>query len=108
MKKVFAYILVNLFTWNPDKSKELVEEFFEGESCSFFGVYPEPKVVKEEEDIYRDYLLGKVQFEDLKPKKKTKRDEVLESLSYLRSKPSPTKQDRESIYTLEMVLKNMA
>ena len=108
MKKVFAYILVNLFTWNPDKSKELVDEFFEGESSSFFGVYPEPKIVKEEEDIYREYLMGNVQFENVKPKPKTKRDEILESLSYLRSKPSPTKQDRESIYTLEMVLRNIA
>lgn len=40
-------------------------------------------------------------------KPKTKRDEVLESLSYLKSKEFKTKQDRESIYTLEVVLKNM-
>lgn len=40
-------------------------------------------------------------------KPKTKRDELLESLSYLKSKSFKTKQDRESIYTLEMVLKNM-
>lgn len=39
--------------------------------------------------------------------KKTKRDEVLESLQYLKSKPSKTKQDNESIYTLEMVLRNL-
>jgi hypothetical protein len=40
-------------------------------------------------------------------KPKTKRDEVLESLSYLKSKEFKTKQDRESIYTLEVVLKSM-
>ena len=40
-------------------------------------------------------------------KPKTKRDEVIESLSYLKSKEFKTKQDRESIYTLEMVLKSM-
>jgi hypothetical protein len=28
-------------------------------------------------------------------------------LSYLRNKPNPTKQDKESIYSLEMVLRNM-
>ena len=40
-------------------------------------------------------------------KPKTKRDEVIESLSYLKSKEFKTKQDRESIYTLEVVLKSM-
>jgi hypothetical protein len=40
-------------------------------------------------------------------KPKTKRDEILESLSYLKSKEFKTKQDRESIYTLEVVLKSM-
>jgi len=40
-------------------------------------------------------------------KPKTKRDEVIESLNYLKSKEFKTKQDRESIYTLEMVLKSM-
>jgi hypothetical protein len=41
------------------------------------------------------------------PKTKSKRDEVMESLSYLRSKKVKTKQDKESIYSLEMVLNNM-
>ena len=31
----------------------------------------------------------------------------MESLSYLRSKKVKTKQDKESIYSLEMVLNNM-
>jgi len=37
----------------------------------------------------------------------SKKDELISSLRYLKSKPNKTKQDRESIYTLEMVLKNM-
>ena len=40
-------------------------------------------------------------------KPKTKKDELIESLQYLKSKSSKTKQDRESIYTLEIVLNNM-
>lgn len=40
-------------------------------------------------------------------KPKSKKDEINESLSYLKSKPSKTKQDREAIYTLEIVLKSM-
>jgi hypothetical protein len=38
---------------------------------------------------------------------KPKKDEVLESLNYLKSKKVKTKQDKESIYSLEMVLKNL-
>lgn len=38
---------------------------------------------------------------------KSKKDEVIETLNYLKSKNVKTKQDKESIYSLEMVLKNM-
>jgi hypothetical protein len=38
---------------------------------------------------------------------KSKKDEILESLNYLKNKKVKTKQDKESIYSLEMVLKNM-
>lgn len=38
---------------------------------------------------------------------KTKKEEMIDSLNYLKSKKTKTKQDKESIYTLEMVLKNM-
>jgi len=40
-------------------------------------------------------------------KSKTKKDDLMESLSYLKSKKVKTKQDKESIYTLEMILKNI-
>ena len=38
---------------------------------------------------------------------KSKKDEILESLNYLKSKKVKSKQDKESIYSLEMVLKNL-
>ena len=38
---------------------------------------------------------------------KSKKDEILDSLNYLKNKKVKTKQDKESIYSLEMVLKNM-
>jgi hypothetical protein len=44
---------------------------------------------------------------DFAVKVKSKKDELMESLNYLKSKSKRTKQDNESIYTLEMVLKNM-
>ena len=38
---------------------------------------------------------------------KSKKDEVIASLNYLKSKKVKTKQDKDSIYSLEMVLKSM-
>ena len=36
-----------------------------------------------------------------------KKQEIIASLNYLKDKPIKSKQDKESIYSLEMVLKNM-
>jgi hypothetical protein len=36
-----------------------------------------------------------------------KKNELMKSLEYLKGKKNPTKQDKDSIYTIEMVLKNM-
>ena len=40
-------------------------------------------------------------------KEKSKKQELIDSLNYLKSKSVKSKQDKESIYSLEMVLKNM-
>ena len=37
----------------------------------------------------------------------SKKQELIDSLNYLKSKSVKSKQDKESIYSLEMVLKNM-
>jgi hypothetical protein len=71
-------------------------------------------------EIVREFLGGKEpvkptvnkvvvsnQPQQKKAQPKSKRDELLESLKYLKSKEVKTKQDKESIYTLEVVLKNM-
>jgi hypothetical protein len=39
---------------------------------------------------------------------RSKKDELLASLEYLKNKKVKTKQDRDSIYTIEMVLKSMS
>lgn len=41
-------------------------------------------------------------------KSTSKKDELLASLEYLKNKKVKTKQDRDSIYTIEMVLKSMS
>jgi hypothetical protein len=41
------------------------------------------------------------------PKVSNKKQEIVDSLNYLKNKQVKTKQDKESIYSLEMILKNM-
>jgi len=81
-----------MFTWNPDKSLEIVREFLGNESVSQKKSFP---VVK------------KSQVNNSTSNPKSKKEEVLQSLEYLKSKQVKTKQDKDSIYTLEMVLKSM-
>lgn len=52
-----------------------------------------PYCKEEKVDVVQDYKLDK-------------KSEILESLKYLKSKEHKTKKDLESIYTLEVVLKN--
>lgn len=40
-------------------------------------------------------------------KPKTKRDEVMEAIKYLKGKTNKTKQDRDKIQMLEVILKNV-
>jgi hypothetical protein len=47
-----------------------------------------------------------VQSISVKPKTKTRRQEIIDNLNYLKSKPTKTKQDKDSIGVLEAVLKN--
>ena len=61
-------------------------------------LYPNQKEV-----IYVDNSTPVVSVQNTKSKK----DEILDSLNYLKNKKVKTKQDKESIYSLEMVLKNM-
>ena len=93
MKKVFAYIFVNIFTWDPNKSLEIVREFLNDS----------PAVNNKSNKPVNQFS---VHNSPLKPK--NKKDEIVDSLNYLKSKPNKTKQDKDSIYTLEMILKNIS
>jgi hypothetical protein len=81
-----------MFTWNPDKSLDIVREFMVDEVDAQKKSFPAFK---------------KSQVKNPTPNPKSKKEEVLQSLEYLKSKQVKTKQDKESIYTLEMVLKSM-
>ena len=91
MKRIFAYIFVNMVTWNPDKSLEIVREFLGEESSN----------------VKKSLPVNVKQVNNTTQQPKSKKEEILQSLEYLKSKQTKTKQDKESIYTLEMILKSM-
>jgi len=86
---------------------ELLEEYRNEKPKSIPVIKSKPKSLSLPKPVVEEVEL--IDHEDVEviSKPKTKRDELLESLSYLKSKTFKTKQDRESIYTLEVVLKNM-
>lgn len=106
MKKILLYLLVESFTKDSNKSLEIVKEITSNTKRPRLKL---PKSVVKDKivDIYEGLFeeVKEVEFEVVKPK--TKKEELIESLNYLKSKDNKTKQDRESIYTLEMVLKSM-
>lgn len=70
----------------------------------------------EKEIEYLKSIIGELQLEVYKLRctgstptmmKRSKKDELLHELNNLKSKRGKTKQDKDNIYTLEMVLKNM-
>jgi len=48
-----------------------------------------------------------VEYETVNSKSVDKKQEIMDSLCYLKSKEKKTNQDKESIYMLEMILRNM-
>jgi hypothetical protein len=66
--------------------------------------YLESQIVDLQNEIYKRDCLSRV---DVSSNKKNNKSEIIQSLGYLKNKKEKTKQDKESIYTLEMVLKNM-
>jgi hypothetical protein len=81
-----------MFTWNPDKSLEIVREFMGDDLDTPKKSFSTTKISQVKNPIQNA---------------KSKKEEVLQSLEYLKSKQTKTKQDKDSIYTLEMVLKSM-
>jgi hypothetical protein len=88
MKKLFILLVIRLIVKNTDESIKLYETIFR----------PEPKLQPE---------YGNVSITKPQPKPVTKREELLESLEFLKNKKVKTKQDKESIEIINSVLKNM-
>jgi hypothetical protein len=72
-----------------------------------FGLIDHEDLIVNESNSESNYFDQIFEVEDVITKPKNKKDEIIQSLNYLKSKDSKSKQDRDSIYTLEMILKNM-
>jgi hypothetical protein len=108
--KTLKFLLINLFIRDHRKTLEIIN----GLDCAPKNI-PSQKKLPKQKKVYVDMssLLLTVEDNDdvfvepikvLKPK--SKRDELLEGLNYLKSKKIKTVKDKESIYTLELLLKS--
>jgi hypothetical protein len=87
MKELLKYLVIRLTTRHAKTAIDI-----------YNTLYPNQKEV-----VYVDNTTSVVSVQNTKSKK----GEILDSLNYLKNKKVKTKQDKESIYSLEMVLKNM-
>jgi hypothetical protein len=89
MEKLLALLLIRLIVKDTDESIKIYNAIFKTQS----NKQPE---------------YGNVSITKPQPKPVTKREELLESLEFLKNKKVKTKQDKESIDIINSVLKNMS
>jgi hypothetical protein len=108
--KTLRFLLINLFIRDHIKTLEIINGLDGAPKKS-----PSQKKTPKQKKVYGDMssLLLTVEDDDVfvEPvkvsKPKSKRDEILEGLNYLKSKEIKTVKDKESIYTLELLLRGM-
>ena len=89
------FLIIRLFIRNTDESIKIYNTLF--------------SVPKDEPKKPSESIIGTTYKPIVEVKKpSTKKDELIESLSYLKNKSSKTKQDKDSIGVLEAVLKNLS
>lgn len=94
MKELLKYLVIRCTTRHAKTSLEVYNTLYPKQNDV---VYIEKPVVSQ---VQNNMTVSSVS-------SKSKKDELLDSLNYLKNKKVKTKQDKESIYSLEMVLKNM-
>ena len=96
MKELIKYLVIRITTRHAKTAADIYQT-----------LYP----VKEKEIVYVDRIINTTTSENVSVSSVTntnsKKNEILNSLAYLKNKSVKTKQDKDSIYSLEMVLKNM-
>ena len=89
MKKLFIYLIIRMTTRHALNAVKIYETIYNGKQPQ----KPKKKVVKENQ--YRQPVVS------------NKKEEVIQSLNYLKSKSVKSKQDKSSISMLEGVLATM-
>jgi hypothetical protein len=109
--KTLRFLLINLFIRDHRKTIDIMNELDGAQKKS-----PYQNKSPKQKKVYGDMspLLLPIEGDDdviVNPvkvsKPKSKKDELLEGLNYLKSKEFKTIKDRESIYTLELLLRGM-
>jgi hypothetical protein len=94
MKELIKYLVIRITTRHAKTAADIYQV-----------LYPVKEVV------YVDRIVNTTTCDNISvstvSNTKSKKDELIESLEYLKNKKVKSKQDKESIYSLEMVLKNM-
>ena len=107
--KTLRFLLINLFVRDHKKTLEIINGLDQTSNNKSYpdhiGNYLLVDVFEIESPVIKNKtVLASPQ----KVTPKTKKDELLDALNYLKSKREKTKQDKDSIYTLEVLLKNMS
>ena len=92
VENVVLYSIIRYRTGCPEKSAELYNAIYD---------YKESSVKNNNESEYSPVVTEESKIVN------NKKQELIDSINYLKNKSVKTKQDKESIYTLEMVLKNI-
>lgn len=115
MRKLLFELLIKMVTGSVNKTERIMEivygEPMVGINNAGYGRCNSGHYFKKEKGFCNFCKKTKIENTEFvgnkKPKSNSKKLELLDSLSYLKNKKVKTKQDKESIYTLEMVLKSM-
>jgi hypothetical protein len=90
MKKLFYYLIIRLTTRRALNAVKIFETIYHTKS-------EEKKVI----------IINKpTELKDTGTVK-SKKQEIVDAINYIKSKTEKTKKDKESLYSLEMVLKNL-
>jgi len=98
MKKLFYYLVIRCTTRRAETASKIYQTIYHSENGN-----PVINITKTEGLINQSKPMNVVGVQSVPNKKQ----EIVDSLNYLKSKKVKTKQDKDSIYSLEMVLKNM-
>ena len=102
MDKLLAHILLSLFIKDKRRTKMVVDVLF-GDNIP--KVVNTPKVIKKVTPIKTIKVVKNE--EVIKPNPiNNKRDEIIDAINYLKSKKRKTKEDKDKIQMLEVILKS--